>query len=187
MIDRGGNGERIGNDGCFRCRTDCSVTGTRCATGLCPWNAFQERMHRLRREVKQTLLEGSRCPCAKTPATCLYSTENQPLMGAYAFKTSHPLRVVTVIDSTIPDGFCYAQLAFLGRFTARSVLPSGQPHSRVLCLSITPFSASCFLVLQLLLSRRAHWLVLNSIASLPSRRALWLVLNPRQTPALGAD
>ena len=27
-------------------------------------------MHRLRREVKQTLLEGSRCPSAKTPATC---------------------------------------------------------------------------------------------------------------------
>jgi transposase len=69
MIDRGGNGERIGkqllslSNRLFRHRH-------RVRDGTLPWNAFQERMRSLRREVKQTLLEGSRCPCAKTAATC---------------------------------------------------------------------------------------------------------------------
>ncbi len=69
MIDRGGEGESIGqrllslSNRLFR-------HWHRVRDGTLPWNAFQERMHRLRREVKQTLLEGSRCPCAKTAATC---------------------------------------------------------------------------------------------------------------------
>ena len=38
--------------------------------GTLEWSSFQERMSRLRREVKQALEEGSRCSCAKTAATC---------------------------------------------------------------------------------------------------------------------
>ena len=69
MIDRGGEGESIG-------RRLLSLSNRlfrhwhRVRDGTLQWNAFQERMHRLRREVKQALLEGSRCPCAKTAATC---------------------------------------------------------------------------------------------------------------------
>ena len=69
MVDRGGEGERTGtrllslSNRLFR-------HWHRVRDGTLPWNAFQERMHRLRREVKHTLLEGSRCHCAKTAATC---------------------------------------------------------------------------------------------------------------------
>jgi transposase len=69
MIDRGGSGERMGkrllwlSNRLFR-------HWHRIRDGTLPWGAFQERMRRLRREVKQTLLEGSKCPCAKTAATC---------------------------------------------------------------------------------------------------------------------
>ena len=69
MIDRGGNGERIGtrllslSNRLFR-------HWHRVRDGTLPWSVFQERMRRLRREVKKALLEGSRCSCAKTAATC---------------------------------------------------------------------------------------------------------------------
>lgn len=69
MIDRGGDGERIG-------RRLLSLSNRlfrhwhRVRDGTLPWEAFQERIRRLRREVKQALLEGSRCSCAKTAATC---------------------------------------------------------------------------------------------------------------------
>jgi transposase len=69
MVDRGAEGERIGkrllslSNRLFR-------HWHQARDGTLPWNALQERMHRLRREVKQTLLEGSRCPCVKTAATC---------------------------------------------------------------------------------------------------------------------
>jgi transposase len=69
MVDRGGEGESTGtrllllSNRLFR-------HWHRVRDGTLPWNAFQQRMHRLRREVKQTLLEGSRCQCAKTAATC---------------------------------------------------------------------------------------------------------------------
>jgi transposase len=68
MIDRGGNGERIG-------RRLLSLSNRlfrhwhKVRDGTLSWTAFQERMRRLRREVQQTLLEGSRCPCAKVAAT----------------------------------------------------------------------------------------------------------------------
>jgi transposase len=69
MIDRGGNGETIGkrllslSNRLFR-------HWHRVRDGTLPWSAFQKRMRSLRREVKQTLQEGSKCPCAKTAATC---------------------------------------------------------------------------------------------------------------------
>jgi transposase len=69
MIDRGGDGERIG-------RRLLSLSNRlfrhwhRVRDGTLPWDAFQTRMNRLRREVKQALVEGSQCSCAKTAATC---------------------------------------------------------------------------------------------------------------------
>lgn len=69
MIDRGGAGQGIGerllalSKRLFR-----HWHGVR--DGTLTWLAFQERMRRLRREVKQALEDGSRCGCTKTGATC---------------------------------------------------------------------------------------------------------------------
>jgi transposase len=69
MIDRGG-------DGATRGRQLLSLSNRlfrhwhRVRDGALQWSSFQERMSRLRREVKHALLEGSRCSCAKTAATC---------------------------------------------------------------------------------------------------------------------
>jgi transposase len=69
MIDRGGEGATSGrrllllSNRLFR-------HGHRVRDGTLPWSLFQERMSRLRREVKVALLDGSRCSCAKTAATC---------------------------------------------------------------------------------------------------------------------
>jgi transposase len=69
MIDRGNAGEAIGrrlltlSHRLFR-------YWHRVRDGTLDWAAFQERIRRLRREVKQTLEEGSRCGCAQTAATC---------------------------------------------------------------------------------------------------------------------
>ena len=69
MIDRGGPGEATGqrllalSHRLFR-------HWHRVRDGTLGWAAFQERMRRLRREVKQALEEGSKCACAQTAATC---------------------------------------------------------------------------------------------------------------------
>ncbi len=69
MIDRGGDGEPIG-------RRLLSLSNRlfhhwhRVRDGTLEWSSFPAQMSRLRREVKQALLEGSQCPCAKTAATC---------------------------------------------------------------------------------------------------------------------
>jgi transposase len=69
MIDRDGDGERIG-------RRLLSLSNRlfrhwhRVRDGTLQWGPFQERMSRLRREFKQALEEGTRCSCAKTAATC---------------------------------------------------------------------------------------------------------------------
>ncbi|XBH01758.1 IS66 family transposase [Singulisphaera sp. Ch08] len=69
MIDRGGGSERVGqrllglSNRLFR-------HWHRVRDGTVPWDQFQERMSRLRREVKRALQEGSRSSCAKTAATC---------------------------------------------------------------------------------------------------------------------
>jgi len=69
MIDRGGDGAWIGgrllglSNRLFR-------SWHRVRDGTQEWEAFPERMLRLRREVRRALEDGSRCPCAKTAATC---------------------------------------------------------------------------------------------------------------------
>jgi transposase len=69
MIDRRGAGEGVG-------RRLLSLSNRlfrhwhRVRDGTLGWDVFQGRMSRLRREVKQALEEGSRCPCARTAATC---------------------------------------------------------------------------------------------------------------------
>jgi transposase len=69
MIDRGGEGEKVG-------RRLLSLSNRlfrhwhRVRDGTLEWSSFQERMSRVRREVERALSEGSRCPCAKTAATC---------------------------------------------------------------------------------------------------------------------
>jgi transposase len=69
MIDRGGRGQGIGerllalSNRLFRYWHPVR-------DGTLTRLAFQERVRRLRREVKKTLEEGSRCGCAKTGATC---------------------------------------------------------------------------------------------------------------------
>ena len=69
MIDRGGDGETVGkrllmlSDQLFR-------HWHRVRDGTMAWSSFRKRMSQLRREVKLALEEGSRCPCAKTAATC---------------------------------------------------------------------------------------------------------------------
>jgi transposase len=69
MIDRGGDGETIG-------RRLLSLSNRlfhhwhRVRDGTLEWSPFQTEMSDLRGDVKQVLLEGSQCPCAKTAATC---------------------------------------------------------------------------------------------------------------------
>jgi transposase len=68
MIDRGGDGEKVG-------RRLLSLSNRlfhhwhRVRDGTLDRGSFQEQMSRLRREVKRGLLEGSQCPCARTAAT----------------------------------------------------------------------------------------------------------------------
>jgi transposase len=83
MIDRGGDGEKIG-------RRLLSLSNRlfghwhRVRDGTLEWSSFQERMSRLRREVKQALLEGSRCSCAKTAATCFEILKVEEGLWAFA-------------------------------------------------------------------------------------------------------
>jgi transposase len=69
MIDRGGDGETTG-------RRLLSLSNRlfrhwhRVRDGTREWSSFQTSMSGLRREVKQALLGGSKCSCAKTAATC---------------------------------------------------------------------------------------------------------------------
>jgi transposase len=69
MIDRGGDGEAIG-------RRLLSLSDQlfhhwhRVRDGTLEWSPFQREMSGLGGEVKQALLEGSQCPCAKTAASC---------------------------------------------------------------------------------------------------------------------
>jgi len=52
--------------------------------GPLEWVVFQERMSRLRREVKRVLLEGSRCSCAATAATCFEILKVEEGLWAFA-------------------------------------------------------------------------------------------------------
>ncbi|MBV8605836.1 MAG: IS66 family transposase [Singulisphaera sp.] len=83
MMDRGGEGEKIG-------RRLLSLSNRlfrhwhRVRDGTLEWSSFQERMSRLRREVKQALQEGSRCACAKTAATCFEILKVEEGLWAFA-------------------------------------------------------------------------------------------------------
>jgi transposase len=69
MIDRGGDGKGAG-ERLLGLSNRLFGAWHRVRDGTLDWEAFRARMHRLRREVRQALEEGSRGPCAKTAATC---------------------------------------------------------------------------------------------------------------------
>jgi transposase len=69
MIDRGGDGEAIGQS-LLSLSNRLFHHWHRVRDGPLGWDPFQGQMSHLRREVKQALEEGSRCACAKTSATC---------------------------------------------------------------------------------------------------------------------
>jgi transposase len=69
MIDRGGDGKRIG-ERLLRSSHRLFHCWHRVRDGTLDWETFQKRMIRLRREVRRALEEGSSGACAKTAATC---------------------------------------------------------------------------------------------------------------------
>jgi transposase len=83
MIDRGGDGAKTG-------RRLLSLSNRlfrqwhRVRDGTLRWDGFQERMSRLRREVKQALRDGSRCSCARTSATCFEILKVEEGLWAFA-------------------------------------------------------------------------------------------------------
>lgn len=83
MIDRGGHGEKTG-------RRLLSLSNRlfrhwhRVRDGTLEWSSFQKSMSGLRREVKQALLEGSKCSCAKTAATCFEILKVEEGLWAFA-------------------------------------------------------------------------------------------------------
>ncbi len=83
MIDRGGGGVAPGgrllslSDRLFR-------HWHRMRDGTSERGPFQAEMSRLRRAVKGALSEGSRCPCAKTAATCFEILKVEEGLWAFA-------------------------------------------------------------------------------------------------------
>jgi transposase len=83
MIDRGGAAEGVGrrllelSNRLFRHWHEVR-------DGPLPWAAFQRRMIRVRGEVRRALLEGSRCPCARTAATCFEILKVEEGLWAFA-------------------------------------------------------------------------------------------------------
>src|SRR6516162_7997369 len=69
MIDRGGAGQGIG-ERLLTLSKRLFRQWHRVRDATLTWVAFQERMRRLRREVKEALEDGSACGCVKTAATC---------------------------------------------------------------------------------------------------------------------
>jgi transposase len=69
MIDRGGGGVATGSR-LLSLSNQLFHHWHRVRDGTLEWGPFQAEMSRLRRAVKAALSEGSRCPCAKTAATC---------------------------------------------------------------------------------------------------------------------
>ena len=83
MIDRGGDGETVGQR-LLSLSNRLFSPWHRVRDGTLEWTSFQERMSRLRREVKQALEEGSRCACAKTAATCFEILKVEEGLWAFA-------------------------------------------------------------------------------------------------------
>jgi transposase len=69
MIDRGGDGRPIG-EALLKRSHRLFHHWHQMRDGPLDWETFGGRMTRLRREVRRALLEGSRCGCARTSATC---------------------------------------------------------------------------------------------------------------------
>jgi transposase len=70
MIDRGGGGKPIGEK-LLKLSHRLFHNWHRVRDGTLERKKFEDRMVRLRREVRQALEEGSKCGCVKTSATCL--------------------------------------------------------------------------------------------------------------------
>src|SRR5262245_23060500 len=83
MIDRGGAGEGVGRS-LLRLSNRLFRHWHEVRDGPLRWDVFQGRMSRLRREVKQALLEGSRCSCARTAATCFEILKVEEGLWAFA-------------------------------------------------------------------------------------------------------
>ena len=83
MIDRSGDGEKVGS-GLLSLSNRLFRHWHRVRDGTLAWEVFQERMRRLRREVKNSLLEGSRCSCAKTAATCFELLKVEEALWTFA-------------------------------------------------------------------------------------------------------
>jgi transposase len=83
MIDRGGDGEKVGRR-LLALSNQLFHDWHRVRDGTLQWSSFQEQMSHLRREVEQALLEGSRCPCVKTAATCFEILKVEEGLWAFA-------------------------------------------------------------------------------------------------------
>jgi transposase len=83
MIDRGGGGVATG-DRLLSSSNELFHHWHRVRDGTLEWGPFQREMNRLRREVKESLSEGARCPCAKTAATCFEILKVEEGLWAFA-------------------------------------------------------------------------------------------------------
>lgn len=83
MIDRGGGGVATGNR-LLSLSNQLFHHWHRVRDGTLPWGPFQREMVRLRREVKEALSEGARCPCARTAATCFEILKVEEGLWAFA-------------------------------------------------------------------------------------------------------
>ena len=93
------------------------------------------------------------------------------------FKTSHPLRVVTVVNSRRHYGL--SELTYNLLCLAESVFasPASLFSGTQLAPQFNASSGSCLLPFRPRWNRSLLWLVLNPVDSLPTERAPWLVLN----------
>ena len=88
MIDRGGHGKPIG-ERLLKQSHRLFHNWHRVRDGTVDWATFQSRMTRLRREVRQTLEEGSKCGCVKTSATCFEILKVE--QGLWTFARFHEI------------------------------------------------------------------------------------------------
>jgi transposase len=83
MIDRGGGGVTTGSR-LLSLSNRLFHHWHKVRDGTLEWGPFQGEMNRLRREVKEALLEGSQCRCAKTAATCFEILKVEEGLWAFA-------------------------------------------------------------------------------------------------------
>jgi transposase len=83
MIDRGGAGKPTGET-LLTLSHRLFHNWHQVRDGPLDWETFGKRMARLRREVRQALLEGSKCGCARTSATCFEILKVEEGLWAFA-------------------------------------------------------------------------------------------------------